>query len=121
MEAIPAFDFAIPPFAASATTLAVPVAVIENPRKQPFSVRASVTWSGEGGRIVSAELGRIVPSLLPAAEGAGTYLLPLPPAVRELLRQREGKLRLRLAVRAAGAGQPLRPALHVKIIPPRWH
>ena len=68
-----------------------------------------------------AEVGRIVPSLLPSADGAGTYLLPLPPKVRELLSQREGKLRLRLAVRAATAGPPLRRSLHVTIIEPRWH
>jgi hypothetical protein len=99
----------------------VPIAVIENPGNHPFSVRASVTWSRESSRIVTAELGRIVPSLLSAVEGAGTYLLPLSPDARELLRQREGKLRLRLAVRVASAGQALQPALQVKIIPPRWH
>lgn len=133
-EAIPAFDFAVPSFAASATTLAVPIAEIENPGEQPFSVRVYVTWSGEGGRTATAELGRIIPP----PGGTGTFLLPLPAAVRELLRQREGKLRLRLSVRTArrsSAGTastastqlpparpaPHAPALHVKIVQPRWH
>lgn len=130
-DAIPAFDFAVPSFAASATTLAVPISEIDNPGEQPFSVRVSVTWSGEGDGAVTVEIGRIVPP----PGSTGTFLLPLPAAVRELLRKREGKLRLRLAVRtarpnpASPASQPLppnwpapqSPALHVKIIQPRWH
>lgn len=118
----PPFAVAVPPFASSATTLAISLAVVENPALEAFSVRASLHWSGQGGAQRAVEIGRIVPPRAQEpASAVGTFLLPLSEAARELLRQRDGKTRLHLTVRSAVNSPASHSALHVKILPPRWH
>lgn len=131
------FSVAVPAFASSATTLAVSLAVVENPAGERFAVRASLHWSGpsgasgQGGHPAiderAVEIGRIIPEPPspdePGGEPSGligTFLLPLSAPARALLCRRDGQTRLRLIIRAAGEA-PLSPALHVKILPPRWH
>lgn len=131
------FSVAVPAFASSATTLAVSLAVVDNPAGERFAVRASLHWSGPGGQggpggqlavdERAVEIGRIIPEPPspdePVGEPSGligTFLLPLAAPARALLRRRDGQTRLRLTIRPAGEA-PLSPALHVKILPPRWH
>lgn len=112
-----AYELEIPPFACAATTLAVTVTGVENPAAQPFTVRAvlGVTYAPE---LIVAAIGSVTPRV---AAAAGTFLLPLPPSVRELLAQRDGRLRLRIRLQPAEGSGPFQPGFKVRIAAPRWY
>lgn len=113
----PAYELEIPPFACAATTLAVTITGVENPAAQPFTVRAvlGLTYAPE---LILADIGRVTPRV---ADAAGTFVLALPPSVRELLAQRDGRLRLRLRLSPAAGSEPFAPGFKVRIAAPRWY
>jgi hypothetical protein len=102
---------------ASATSLSLTIATIENPAPQAFSLAASLAWTSAGGGPVEAAIGSVTP--FPATQ-PGSFVLGLPDAVRNQLARATGPQTLRLLLQPIAADRPLAEPLRVTVGDPVW-
>jgi hypothetical protein len=110
--AAPRQDLEVAP-PATAMSLTLTIAMIENPASQAFSLAASIAGAGQ----VEAAIGSVTP--FPATQ-PGSFVLGLPEAVRARLARATGPQTLRLSLQPIAADRPLAEPLRVTVGDPVW-
>jgi hypothetical protein len=125
--AAPARDLPLPAFPSVPSVLTLPVAAIDNPTEQAFSLRVSLqAWSAASGdRLTptgsdppaSVELGSVTPY---PASNPGTFVFRLPETARALITRVQGRASLTVALEPIDAARPLREPLRVTLGALAW-